>query len=389
MPQLLDVFVVLGCIAAPTIALESSSQTWIPGTRWPMIYQLTTPALFLSCGATILMLATRASSLRQWLWTAMVGLAVGIGELLSLGHNQLQIEFVHNEKFIRDSIIRLVSEDLALGRRPPEQVLLMLDGTARSRWRSIDILSPVIARVWLQREDISFRLVNWLPTPSSYWAYWWPIRFGSDSEGVGNALLSSDNAMVVAAGAVPYEKVRILDVKNHTAKRVLVANRSDFTGLEVEWNRDGPVAFPGVDPTKLCPLTWSADQDALSSGWSVPQRDGKGGVRWTVSTSAHLTFPAACPDHSTLRVVVGFAVTSRNLDGLVLRANGQRLWYRRQTTDEGLVYEAELPTGILSAGPTVDIELAVRALDIAPGDNRRLGVAVRRIEILPPVPGAG
>ena len=379
--QLLDVFVVLGCIAAPTIALESSSQTWIPGTRWPMIYQLTTPVFFLSCGAAILLLTTSSGSLRQWLWTAMVGLAVGIGELLSLGHNQLQIEFVHNEKFIRDSIIRLVSEDLAIGRRPPEQVLLMLDGSSRSRWRSSDILSPVIARVWLQREDISFRLVNWYPTPSSYWASWWPIRFGSDSEGVGNAK--------VLGGAVPYDQTRILKVSGHTAQRVLVANRSDFTGFEVEWDRDGPVTFPGVDSTKLCPLTWFADQDVLSRGWSVPERDEKGAFRWTVSRSARLALPAACPDHSTLRVVVGFAVASHNLEDLVLRANGQKLRYRRQTADGSLVYEAELPTGILSAGPTVDLELEVRRLDTVPGDSRRFGVAVRRIEILPPVAGAG
>jgi len=379
--QLLDVLIVLGCLAAPTIALESSSQTWIPGTRWPMIYQLTTPAFFLSCGAAILLLTTSTGLRRQWLWTATVGLAVAIGELLSLGHNQLQVEISRNEKFIRDSLIRLVSEDLALGRRPPEQVLLMLDGTARSRWRSSDILSPVIARVWLQREDISFRLVNWWPTPSSYWASWWPIRFGSDSEGVGNAK--------VLGGAIPYEEVRILDVRNHTAKRVLVANRSDFTGLEVEWNRDGPVTFPGVDSAKLCPLTWFADQDVLSSGWSVPERDGKGAFRWTVSRSARLVLPAACPDHSTLRVVVGFAIASHNLDDLVLRANGQKLRYRRQIADGSLVYEAELPTGILSAGPTIDLELEVRRLDTVPGDSRRFGVAVRRIEILPPVPDAG
>ena len=384
-PQLLDVVVVLGCLAAPTIALESSSELfWAPGTRWRMIYQLTTPALLLSCGAAILLLTTSTGLRRQWLWTATVGLAVAIGELLSLGHNQLQIEISRNEKFIRDSLIRLVSEDLALGRRPPEQVLLMLDGTARSRWWSSDSLSPIIAQVWLQRGDISFRLINWAPlydpVVNSYWGGIWRVRFGSDSDGVGNAQWGV---------TFPYDQTRILKVSDNTAQRVLVANQFDFTGFEVEWDRDGPVTFPGVDSTKLCPLTWSADQDVLSRGWSVPERDGKGGAfRWTVSTSAHLTFPAACPDHSTLRVVVGFA-TSHNLDGLVLRANGQKLRYRRQTADGSLVYEAELPTGILSAGPTVDLELEVRRLDTVPGDSRRFGVAVRRIEILPPVPDAG
>ena len=36
---------------------------------------------------------------------------------LALGHNQQQIEFTRNERFIRDSILRLVSEDFAMGRR--------------------------------------------------------------------------------------------------------------------------------------------------------------------------------------------------------------------------------------------------------------------------------
>ena len=52
------------------------------------------------------------------------------------------------------------------------------------RWRSDDTLSPVIARVWLQRDDVSFRLIPWFPRPSSLWASWWPIRFGPDAEGV-------------------------------------------------------------------------------------------------------------------------------------------------------------------------------------------------------------
>jgi hypothetical protein len=384
-PQLLDILVVVGCIAAPTIVLESGSELfWAPGTRWPMIYQLTTPAFFLSCGAGIVLLTTRTGLLRQWLWTAAVGLAVGIAELLSLGHNQAQVEISRNEKFVRDSLIRLVSEDLAMGQRPPEQVLLMLDGTARSRWRSIDSLSPIIAQVWLQRGDISFRLINWFPLDdpniNSHWGGWWRVRFGPDSDGVGNAKWGV---------TFPYEKTRILKVSDRTAQRVLVANRSDFTGLEVEWDRDGPATFPGVDPAKLCPLMWSADQDVLSHGWSVPERDGKGAFRWTTSTSARLTFPAACPDHSTLRVVVAFSITSHNLDDLAIRVNGQKLQYQRQTTDGSLVYEAELPAGILSAGPTVDLELGVRSLDAVPDDTRRLGVAVRRIEILPPVSAGG
>ena len=37
---LIDVLIVFASLAVPTILLESTSETWGPGTRWPMIYQV-------------------------------------------------------------------------------------------------------------------------------------------------------------------------------------------------------------------------------------------------------------------------------------------------------------------------------------------------------------
>ena len=122
---LVDVLVVVACIAAPTIALESGSDTWTPGTRWPMIYQLTSPVLLLAFVAALLWAA--APPLRARLWSGAVALAIAIGALFSLGHNRLQVEYTANEKFIRDSMRRLVAEDLAAGLNPPTQILLKLD----------------------------------------------------------------------------------------------------------------------------------------------------------------------------------------------------------------------------------------------------------------------
>src|SRR5262249_36322182 len=98
-PRLVDVMIVLGCIAAPTVMLESVSSIWPPGTRWPMIYQLTTPGLLLACVAVIALVFTRAHRARQSFWAAMVALAIGVGELFSLGYNQRQVDITRNEKF--------------------------------------------------------------------------------------------------------------------------------------------------------------------------------------------------------------------------------------------------------------------------------------------------
>jgi hypothetical protein len=373
--QLIDVAIVIACIAAPTVALESSSALWTPGTRWPMIYQLTTPALLLVVMACLLAMICGPGWLRVRLWMGAVSFVTGLGVLFALGHNQQQIEITRNERLIRDSILRLVSEDFAMGRRGPIQVLLMLDGAGRRKWRSIDVLSPVVARVWLQRDDVSFRLINWIPAPSSRWASWWPIRFGPESEGVSNAK--------VWGGAVPYEQIRILKVDGHSARRLTKADRADFAGWEVDWDREGPIILPAVDPAQLCPIMWSADIDALLSGWSVGERDPKGPIRWTINRSARLTFPAGCHERSFLRVVVAYALSMRNIENLTLRVNGEKLPYRRTMRDGNVVYETDALPTTLTAGPLLNIDFDVDALDSLPGAVRQFGVAVRRVELMP------
>jgi hypothetical protein len=374
MRRLVDVAVVVACIAAPTVALESSSETWSPGTRWPMIYQLTTPVLLLSILA--ILIAGAASRLRAWLWNAAVALSIGIGALFSLGHNRLQTEITKNEKFVHDNVLRLIAEDFALGRKPPMQILIMLEEPNRLRWRSSDTLSPTIARVWLQRDDISFRLVPWYVTPVGDWRSWWPIQFRSDAGGIGNAKL--------LAVTVPYQQVDILHVNGSTARRVTTAGRSDFNGWEVEWDRTGPITLPGVDSGRLCPLTWSADNDALMEGWSVGERDERGPLRWTISRSARLTLPADCRGRLLLRVVVGFALSTRNIEGLKLRLNGRDLNSRRTLmSDSNYVYEAEIDPGTASSGLLFNLELAVPELDHLKGATREFGIAVRQVQILP------
>jgi hypothetical protein len=267
--------------------------------------------------------------------------------------------------------MRIIAEDLAMGYTPPLQVLLMLDVPNRSKWRSTtDTLSPVMARIWLHRDDISFRFIPWF---QSDFFPWWRVQFGPDSAGVGNAK--------TLGGTIPYERIRILRVREHTAWRISAAGKDDFAGFEIEWNRDGPIALPAIDPSRLCPLLWSADRDILSQGWSIPERDEKGPVRWTISPSARLTFPAACQGRSNLRVVVANAASTRDIADLSLRVNGQKVPYRRRSEDGNVIYDVDLSAKQISSSPILNIDFVVGGLDFLGGTTRKFGVAVRRVEI--------
>ncbi len=90
-----------------------------------------------------------------------------------------------------------------------------------------------------------------------------------DSDGVGNAK--------PMGGDVPYDRIDILSVSGLTASRVTSADRADFMGWEVEWDRARPIKLAGVDAAQLCPWVWSSDPDALLDGWSGGERDKKVG----------------------------------------------------------------------------------------------------------------
>jgi hypothetical protein len=322
----------------------------------------------------VLLISRTRPSWTSPFWNRAVALTAGVGVLFSLGDNWVQNAIIRNETFIRESINRLVAEDLAAGHGAPTQVLLMLDKPNRLWWRSFDILSPTIARVWFKNLDTSFRLIPWF-SMTGPWASWWQIRFGSDSEGVGNAK--------VWGGTVPYQHIAILYVSGHTARRVTQVDRADLSDFEVEWARDQPVSWASALPAELCPLVWSADHSAIMDGWSAAERDDKGPMRWTVSKAAELSLPASCNGRSLLRIVAAYAVSQRNVEDLKLMVNGQPLVYRRGVSDGNIVYEAELDAQLVSALPLLKIELGVNQLDTVPGATRQLGIAVRQIEISP------
>ena len=48
-----------------------------------------------------------------------------------------------------------------------------------------------------------------------------------------------------------------------------------------------------MSTAELCPLVWTADRRAVMDGWSEPERDDKGPVRWTISQDGAFEFAGA------------------------------------------------------------------------------------------------
>jgi len=367
----IDLAIVVLCVAAPTIFLETVSDQWRPGSRWPMIYQFTTPMIFFLIAAigSIVMPVRR-------LWPLFVGFITAVGLTFTLGHNRVQNDFSRGDVLAREGLRRVVAEDFLAGYRAPIQFILMLDHAWW--WRSLDTLSPVTARVWLGRSDISFRLMPTEPSPSPHYEAWWQPRFGNDSEGLKNAK--------VWGGAVPYEAVRVLRLlKGGAVDRLGSIGKEDIEdlmGWYASWEREQPLKLRNVTPKDICPLHWKADQDLLGNGWDVTEKNIDGQpFRWTVQKQAQLTLPNVCGRPTSIRVSLVGSVFRRNRDELRLTLDDIQLSYTRREEPGRYILEAALPASLSLTKPTMTLSLIVPQLDRVAGASRRLGVAVNSIEV--------
>lgn len=212
------VLIALG-LAAPTLAVETIGSMWTPGSRWRMIYQFTTPALYIG------LLALLAARLGSAFWRAGVAALFGAALILSLAHNERQVAVTKSER----AFYRTIAADAEKLGTQPLQYLLLIDRT--THWQSADYISPVLARTWFRNASPSFRLI-----PG---ARYWPAQAGArvtflpDDQGVANA--------TVDGRTLPYAQIRIVRAENGRYTVLDRLDRADLEGFRVEWQRDGAI----------------------------------------------------------------------------------------------------------------------------------------------------
>jgi hypothetical protein len=365
----LDVLVVVALLSVPTILVETGGGAWTPGSRWRMIYQLTTPAFYLSVVA--LLVGAFAPRYRRGIWAAAVAGFCGCAVVSSLMANTLQVRITASEKRVKIALEDVLAQKLFAGSAPPFYFLLV--GRPGFFWYSSDLLSDVYAKTWFPGANVTFRFVPKYPIESPL-ADQWPIRFGSDADGVGNAILWGRS--------VPYAQTDVLDLSPTTIRRRTHLGKSDISGYQAIWARGEDVTFAPLSGMQ-CPISWSADRSAMLSGWGEAESDAKGPFRWTTSRSAEIDLPVDCSAPARLKVLIAYAVTERNLAAVRFLVNGREIPIRRAGTADGVLYSGDVPVGVLDRSHANSVVIRVPETDRVGQAPRELGVAVRRIEIEP------
>ena len=155
-------FLIGACIVGPTIALETMSDIWTPGTRWPMLMQFWSP--FVLC----MIIFTIMSALpdRFWwpVWKTVTASAAAFFILLVLGFNHTQVVYVRHERTFFTELQAAVAQDRLSGLKFPRRYLIQVAEPAP--FLPVASLADSYSHTILGR-DVTFTLVKSLPNQSN------------------------------------------------------------------------------------------------------------------------------------------------------------------------------------------------------------------------------
>jgi hypothetical protein len=355
------IVVVLLAVAAPIVALESMSDTWLPGYRSRMVYEVTSPLLCIMVAGLVSSVVARFSRpASAFVLATILAVAASLVVVAAFDYNRQLVVKTEDQRRLARQL------PAVLDAYPSKRVLLVRFATDPRKVWSSDSLTETYARTILRRQDVSMRFLQHAPVGDPQWAWWWRVRLGDDATGVGNA-------RVGVVQPEPYANVLFLD---YDGARLTVPGRIDeswFAGQQADWQRAAPILQNATDEFP-CPAEFRfSDLPPDGTGWSAPERQADGTYRmWMASTHASMRVATSCAGdvQVTLRVV-GY-MGEDIVNGLHLRVDGQPvpLAARRRDDRLDLVGSFREPPG----SKRVRFELEAPRTVVPPGGTRTLAV---------------
>jgi hypothetical protein len=133
------------------------------------------------------------------------------------------------------------------------------------------------------------------------------------------------------------------------------------------------------------------DQPIHGRGWYRREQHRKAWICWMgVEPTAWIDLQPPSDGDCDFQCEVAHVVRASVLDGLRIQVNGEPLCVRRRATRSGVLLRARVPARALQADPgrariAFSVDETVCPNDLAPdcGDERKLGVALRSIQLRP------
>lgn len=210
------IFVVLS-IALPTLLVESGGAEWPPGSRWRMIYQMTTPVLMLAIAGAVL---SRLRLRFNHLILAMVSFFLLFTSLtFSFAYNERQVSLTRSEAMVRGAMHEVIVERGA--ERAVQPLFFVLQMEDSFQWLASEPLRSIYMKTWFPGTNVEYRILA-----SNRYVPLNPTRLTFNEQGV---------EVVGENRRVPYEQVVLLHASEKSVTRRFNISRQDVTSHNGEW----------------------------------------------------------------------------------------------------------------------------------------------------------
>jgi hypothetical protein len=228
--DLVLVLAVFCALATPTLLLESTTETWSPGTRSRMFQQGFQPVVYLS----ILFLLTeylfrRAGRGVEYVRNVGVALLCAMGAVIGLEYNRQLSEQTMFENKLETGLKKILP---TLGK--PTHFVVKMKGIKFGVWGS--------GCAWLMPSLFAQTAYNsnavWLdPVYESEPKHSKPVTFGSDQQGI----YSPESGDSPESGAwIQYQDVVLVEFDGQRATRLTSIDRETFSGYRARYAREKP-----------------------------------------------------------------------------------------------------------------------------------------------------
>lgn len=204
-------------IALPTLLVESGGADWPPGSRWRMIYQMTTPVLMLSI--TGFVLASFPTRFNQPILTIAAFAILVTSLVFSLAYNERQVSLTNSERVVREAMREAIAERSTESNAGPLFVLLEVDDTFQ--WLPYESLRRSYMKSWFPGANVEYRILassGYLPSN--------PTRLAFKPQGI------------VAVGdstEFPYDRVVLLQASGKSVSRSYRISRQEVISHYGDW----------------------------------------------------------------------------------------------------------------------------------------------------------
>lgn len=364
-PVILGILISI-CLVLPTVALETSSTIWYPGSRSRMVQQVFQPIIYIGIIYLLIQkLCAADHRIRAFVLAGSVLCAFGV--VVGAEYNRQLVQLSGYEQKLVDGIKAILP-----GIIRPTHIYVRIDNTDWYGGRKAELNRVLIQQAYGSKQVWLNAIFKGIDDPSR------KVVVGPADIGVFSPAIQK---------YVPYDQTLFLSYDGNNVKRLDVIDSSTFSGYHAVFQGNASYSqnIELLLSKSSCPTRFEFDTPPNGAGWSVPERSASGdSYIWMAAKEASLQLETACKGRLKLSFRTLQAISKEIQDSLRVSAGQARkdIPLTVVSSSDGITeYVGIIPDGLVSGNGSLNMGFVVDQVLVPAGGARNLAVPFDWIRI--------